>query len=158
MDIEAALRKIADWPTGEGRRTLVLPDDGSGWQSAVTTDHHDAVGCLVWEIEASRKAPPGNDSLEGWAHRAAMRVTSLLERLKVVEVDQQRNEALLRSETPGVPARSESGSSYYEIVLQGTQRASVRRFRGPKSRNRREQVAFALTNEMLARLLADLLS
>src|SRR5262249_22519771 len=97
-------------------------------------------------------APAGN-SLSAWAERVAGRVTGLLEPLKVVEVDAERGEALLRSDQP-----TQRGEKlfYYEVLLQNTTAASVRRYRALPGNGRREQVAFALTKEALAKFVADL--
>src|SRR6516162_347098 len=100
---EAVLEKLAEWKPPSGRQTLNLPDRGSGWAVAVTADRHDELGSLVWELTLRRVRTPaaGAGTLADWAHGAAERVTGLLEPLRVVEIDPQRNEALLRSEEPG---------------------------------------------------------
>jgi hypothetical protein len=154
---ETVLRKLAEWrPAGSGRHVVAVPDAGSGWAVSVTADRCDALGCLVWELDVRRTGlgSSGAAALEARAKRVAQRVTGLLETLKVVEVDAERNEALLRSTEP-----SPRGDrvAYYEALLQGTGRAVVRRFEAPREPgDRREQVAFALTHEVLAKLAADL--
>jgi hypothetical protein len=133
-----------------------LPDAGSGWAVALTVDRHDELGSLVWELTLHRTAALGTSDkgLGDWAHGAAGRVTGLLEPLKVVEVDVERNEAILRSNEP---AHRGEKLFYYEVLLRGTNLASVRRYQAVQQGNgKREQVTFALTNETLAKLLADL--
>jgi hypothetical protein len=150
------LRKLAEWqPPAPGRQTLVIPDEGAGWVVTVTADRRDEVGCLVWEVALQAGSPAGGpDALPAWARRAAERVTCLLEPLEVYEVDGRRGEALLRSETP---AERGDGASYYEVLLTGTGRVTVRRFQSSRQPGqRRQQVAFPMTHEALARLTTDL--
>jgi hypothetical protein len=153
---ETVLQKLADWQPAAGRQTLNLPTARSGWALALTADRHDELGSLVWELLLSRAAAPSpaDNSLAAWADRAAGRVTGLTEPLKVLEVDVVKNEALLRSEEPSHRAEK---VLYYEVLLRGTNSASLRRFQAvPGGSGKREQVAFALTNEALAKLVADL--
>jgi hypothetical protein len=154
---ETVLRKIADWrPAGEKRQALLIPDGGSGWAVEVQADRCDELGCRVWELtlRRNRKVEADSDALQSWADRAARQVTSLLEALRVVEVDSHRNEALLRSTTP---ARRGAMVSYFEVLLRGTKSATLRRFRAHhEPGHRREQVAFPLTHEALAKVVADL--
>jgi hypothetical protein len=65
-----------------------------------------------------------------------------------------RNEGLLRSTAP---SRRGDTLFYYEVLLRGTSGAEVRRYQTKDSSTApREQVAFALTHEVLAKLVADL--
>jgi len=125
---------------------------------SLTADRADELGCLVWEMTLRRSAPlAGADAqaLRAWADRAAGRARGLLETLKVVEVDAERDEAILRSDTPSAKGEDRF---YYEVHLKGTGVVVVRRYRGSLagSNPKREQVAYALTHEALARLAADL--
>jgi hypothetical protein len=147
------LQKLAEWPPASGRRTLNLPAEGS-WAVAVTADRHDELGCLLWELNLHRGGPaPAGSTLSAWAERVAGRATGLLEPLKVVEVDAERGEALLRSDQP-----TQRGEKlyYYEVLLKNTKAALVRRFQALPGNGRRDQVPFALTNEVLAKFVADL--
>jgi hypothetical protein len=151
---ETLLQKLADWHPPAGRQILTLPEAASGWALTVTTDRHDELGSLVWELSLDRSQTPAKASLGDWAIRVASHVTSLLEPLKVLEVDNPRGEALLRSNQPSV--RSEK-LFYYEVLLKNNNRAEIRRYHAAHQRSeRRLQVAFALTNEALAKLVADL--
>ena len=153
---ETLLARLAEWRPGRGRQTLNVPDEGAGWAASVTADRADELGCLVWEMTLRRSAPlPGGDAaaLRAWGDRAAGRARGLLETLKVVEVDAERDEAILRSDTPAAKGEDRF---YYEVHLKGTGVAAVRRYRGTLAVGKREQVAFALTHEALARLAADL--
>jgi len=155
---ETVRRRTAEWrPAGEGRHVFAIPDEGAGWSVAVTADRCDQVGCLIWEVALHSSTPeraPDGKMLTDWAHRAADRVTGLLEGLKVVEIDPTRNEALLRSD---VPAWQGDDVAYYEIILSGAGRATVQRFRGSRQPGqRREQTLFSLTHDALAKLVGDL--
>jgi hypothetical protein len=151
------LEKLAEWRPGRGRHTLGVPDEATGWATAVTADRADELGCLVWEMAVRRSTTlPGGDAraLRAWGDRIAARARGLLEMLKVVEVDAERDEAILRSDTP--TAKGEE-RFYYEVHLKATGSASVRRYHGSLAgQGKREQIAFALTHEALARLADDL--
>lgn len=152
---EAVLQKLADWSPPAGRQTLNLPGESSGWSLRLTADRHDELGTLVWELglERSAAAPPAKNVAD-WAQHVGVRVTGLLEPLKVVEVDTVRDEALLRSQEP---AHRGDKVFYYEVLLRGTRSALVRRYRALAEGNgRREQVVFALTREALAKFVGDL--
>jgi hypothetical protein len=158
MTLEAKLlARLAEWRPGPGRQTLNVPDESSGWAAALTADRCDELGCLVWEMTLRRAAPlAGGDAaaLRAWGDRIAARARGLLESLKVVEVDAERDEAILRSDSP---AAKGDDRFYYEVHLKGAGVAAVRRYRGSLAGNgKREQVAFALTHETLAKLAGDI--
>jgi hypothetical protein len=153
---EALLEKLADWRPPEGRQSLHVADKNSGWSVALTVERADQLGCLVWELSLRKNTPAASDAhtLEAWARRVANRATGLLEALKVVEIDPARAEALLRSESP---AGQGEKVRYYEVVLAGTGAALLRRYSALRTGiGKREQVAFVLTHEALAKLAFDL--
>jgi hypothetical protein len=154
---ETLLAKLAEWRPGRGRQTLNIADPGAGWAVSLTADRADELGCLVWEMTLRRLEPlSGGDAaaLRAWCDRAAGRARGLLETLKVVEVDAERDEAILRSDAPAAKGEDRF---YYEVHLKGKGVANVRRYRGSlAATGKREQIAFALTHEALARLAADL--
>jgi hypothetical protein len=145
------LAKLSDWrPPARGSLTAAA----AGWSVTLTADRADGLGCLVWELALQRTAPAGGGNLRDRAGRVAARALGLVEPLKVVEVDAVRDEALLRSDGP-----SQRGDSlfYYEILLRGTGQALVRRYQAAHDPARkREQVAFALTHEVLGKLVDTL--
>jgi hypothetical protein len=152
---ETLWQKLGSWRPPAGRHDTTVVEENTGWTATVTADRCDELGCLVWDLELRRSqtATPRLD-LQGWAQAIEKRVTGLLETLKVVEIDVVRNEGLLRSK---VPSRRGDSLSYYEILLRGTTGAEVRRYQAKdNSTTPREQVAFALTHEVLARFVADL--
>lgn len=153
MTLDATLlQKLNNWkPTSAGRQALAVNDDGTGWSVVLTADRADEMSCLVWDMTIRRTAGAVSD-LGAWAKAAAAQVTGLLEPLRVVEVDAPRSEAQLRSQQP-----SQRGENrfYYEVLLTGGGQATLRRYQAGES-NRREQVAFPLTHEALAKVAADL--
>lgn len=146
-------QKVSEWRPPGGRQSLTVRDEPSGWSVTVTADRCDALGCLVWELRLHRQTAVPGQTLRAWADGIARRVSGLLESLKVVEVDAERNEALLRSATP---AAKGDQLFYYEVLLKNTTEALVRRYQANGDGNRRAQVAFALTYEALAKFAQDL--
>jgi hypothetical protein len=150
---ERLLEKLGDWRPSEGRQSLRVTDEAAGWTTTLTADRADQLGCLVWEM-ALRKGAPVTLGLDKWAGRVAERATGLLESLKVVEIDASRGEALLRSESP---ANAGEQVAYYEVMLNSAGSASLRRFVAPRTGpGKRDQTAFALTHEAIAKLAFDL--
>jgi hypothetical protein len=147
--------RLSEWrPAGDGRHSWAEAFPAQGWSVRLAADRADSVGCLVWELALTRTAePPAGLTLASWAAGIAGRAGGLMEDLKVVEVDATRDEALLRSDEP--TARGDD-RLYYEVLLNGLTRATVRRYKGSRVGGRREQVAFALTHEVLAKLAGDI--
>jgi hypothetical protein len=147
------LQRLADWRFERGPQALNVVDPGSGWAVALMAECVGQVGCSLLELELR---PPGGlpaGDLAGRANRVASRVTGLLERLRVVEVDAAAGTALLRSDTPST---GDGVLSYYEVLVRGDGSAAVRRYRAPQGGRPRWQVTFALTYEALAKLVRDL--
>ena len=151
---EQVLQKVAEWRLpSKQRQTLTVPLEDSGWTLHLTADRCDEVGCLLWETTLQRISPAADVTLENWARRITAQVHGLLEPLETIEIDSLRNEAQIRSNQP-----SKRGGElfYYEVQLKGNQSATVRRFKATGGKGRREQVAYALTHEVFARLVQDL--
>lgn len=152
---ESLLPKLSEWhPAGTGRHELSATAPDAGWAVHLTADKADTLSCLAWELALARtgEAPAGL-TLRAWAEGVAARATGLLEPLKLLEVDDARGEALLRS---APPAKKGERVTYYEVRLDGLARAVVRRFAATRTASGREQVAFALTHEVLAKLAGDI--
>ena len=147
--------RLASWrPSGDGRHSWRETVPEAGWTVRLAADHTDTVGCLTWELALTRTAePPAGLTLKGWAAGIADRVSGLMEDLKVIEVDETRDEAVLRSDEPTAKG---DDRLYYEVHLRGLTEATVRRFKGSRAAARREQVAFAVTHEVLAKLAGDI--
>jgi hypothetical protein len=153
---ETLQERLASWkPSGEGRHSWSETYAPTGWNVHLTADHNDVVASLVWELTLTRVADaPAGLTLKGWAGQIAGRVSGLMEDLKLIEVDDARQEAVLRSHEP---TRKGDLALYYEVRLYGLTRAVVRRFRADTAAGtRREQVSFPLTHEALAKLAGDI--
>src|SRR5262245_59291953 len=98
MTLASTVReRLSNWLPVAGRQELIVTaDQGS---LILTGDRREELGCLVWEMSGRRQATP-TDTLRAWAERIAGRITGLLEPLKVVEIDLERNEGILRSDKP----------------------------------------------------------
>ena len=147
-------RGLSDWrPTGSGRQTLDVP--AHGWTATVSAESTDTVGCNAWEMILARTGPtPDGQTLAGWADGTAKRVSGLLERLTVIEVDDTHDTATLRSDVP--TARGDS-SGFYEVTLTGTTRASLTRWQADKATGgKRTRVPFPVTHEALAKAAGDI--
>jgi hypothetical protein len=148
---ETLQQKLAEWRPHSSRQVLEVDHPASGWKAAVSAEHADLVGVRLWELRLNRTGPPPGDTLRQRAERIAGRVTGLLEPLRLVEVDLDRSVAQLRSTAPSARGAERS---YYEVLLQGDGTTTVRRFRSASAA--REQIAFSLTHEAIAKLVADL--
>ena len=153
---DSLLESLSDWqPTGDGRHAH--SHSAGDWTVALTADRADSVGCACWELTVSRASvnePKRN--LRQWAERIANRTTGLLESLQVIEVDDDKNEAILRSSKPSKKADI---VRYYEVHLFGIGLATVRRYAANTAAGtRREQVSYVLTNEVIAKLAEDLIA
>jgi hypothetical protein len=146
------LQKLAEWRFDNGRQTLTAADPETGWTAAVVADCGDRVGCRVWELNLTRPETPSSADLKARAERLAGQATGLMEPLRLIEVDAQGDTALLRSASP--QKRGED-LYYYEVLLRSAS-AGVRRYQSSTKSGTREQVAFPLTHEALAKLGADL--
>ena len=144
-------QKLSETPAADTRHELMAVDEIGGWSVHVTANRRDAWVTVAWELSL-RRANTGGD-VGAWAERIAEKANGLLEALHVVEVDAPNHKALLRSNPP-----TEQGEkiSYYEVLLRETSSALVRRFEGTHTNGKRDQVPFVLTNEVLAKFIADL--
>jgi hypothetical protein len=154
---ETLLQKLSEWRPSAGQRSILgVADEGNGWTASLTADRSDELGCLAREFTVRPTQTPALENLDAWSERVAARVTGLLEPLAVHEVDATRGEALVRSHPPG-----QRGDQvfYYEMLLQKTGACTVRRYQADaKTHGKRQQVAFALTHEALAKLARDLVA
>lgn len=153
---ELLLQRLGDWrPSGDGRHSWSEAYPTHGWSIGLAADRTDTVGCLVWELALIRTVDaPDGLTLSAWATGIADRASGLMEDLKLIELDDQRQEALLRSDEPMIRGENRF---YYEIHLRGLSHATVRRYKANRAAGtRREQVAFALTHEVIAKLAGDI--
>lgn len=143
------LERLSEWRPTKGRHDLHVA--AQGWRVTATADRSDELGTLLWELTLQRDGSAETD-VQAWANTVAQRVTGLMEPLKVVEVDTGRKEAQLRSETP---LQRGDKRYYYELMLSGLGAATLRRYQTVPGNSHRDQVTFALTHEVLAKLAGD---
>lgn len=157
MTLDDKLRqKLAEWRPPAGRQELLVSDNDSGWTANLSVDRCDEVGSLIWELHLRPGQRATTGDLARWANQIVTRVTGLLEPLAVVEIDTPGQMAQLRSQKP---LQRGHKLFYYEVLLEGTRAATVRRFEGrPPGTHKRKQIPFALTHEALAKLVHDLIS
>jgi hypothetical protein len=120
------------------------------WTASASTAHRDKVGAEINELTVERN-DKGPGDVKAWADNFASKARGLLEPLKVQEVDRTRDEALVRSSPP---SQDEGKAEYYEVKMQGTQKASVKRYRAEEGK--RQDIPFSLTHEGIGRLVDDL--
>lgn len=92
-------------------------------------------------------------ALRAWADGLCRRITYLLERIGPLEADQTENSVLVRS-TP--PAREPDRVSFYEMLVTGDGALRLRRYVREPSDGDRRQVDLCVTNEVLLRLVRDI--
>ena len=151
---ETLLQNLAEWRFDNGRQTLTVAHPETGWTATVAADCGDRVGCRLWEMNLSRPESVPSADLKTRAKRLAGRATGLMEPLRLIEVDAQGDTALLRS---AAPQKRGDDLFYYEVLLRSAG-AGVRRYQASTKSGTRQQVAFPLTHEALAKLGADLTS
>jgi hypothetical protein len=153
---ETLLQNLARWRPHSPHEVLEVALPDSGWTVALVADTVDALAGKWWEARLARTGPLPERapalSLQQRAEQIAARVTGLLEPLRLVEVDAERGTAQLRSTAP---RHRGDERTYYEVLLQGDSTITVRRL-SARGASPRQQVAFALTHEALAKLIADL--
>jgi hypothetical protein len=145
MIAETLLAKLNEWEAADlGRRELTVALPESPWTVHLTADRADSLSCLLWEVVlTSSEAVDG--SLKARAEALA-KLPGLTEPLKLIEFDDARQVALLRSESP---TKRSSTLAYYELEMTAGRR-TLRRYRASPDQPRRDQIAFPLTNDALA--------
>lgn len=151
---ETVLSKLAEWrPAGTGRHIFRHADAGSGWTISFAVEKADELSCQLSEVTCERAAVKEPD-LKSWANALAQHVTGLMEPLKVVEIDEHRNEAILRSEEPTTRGNRRA---HFELKLHGNCRAVLTRYAAEAApAAQRKSIAFVLTRESLSKLVDDL--
>jgi hypothetical protein len=154
---ETLQQKLSEWrPAGKDRPSTIVELPEYGWSVRFAATKVDTLGSALAEIEAVRATAIADDAtaLEAHARKVAGRVTGLLEPLRLIEVDRNRNIAILRSDAPRTRG---SDVLFYEVCFTGLNRVSVRRFTATKlSPAHREPVEYVLTHEVVGKLVDDL--
>jgi hypothetical protein len=145
-------RNLAEaFAQGRGPLWCTLTDSHSQATIQLELQENDRLGCRLREIRIARNRT-GTD-LAQEAERLAKRVTGLLEKLKIHEIDQGLGIAVLRSDTPAVQGDSRS---YFELTL-SSDRVTLKRWRSSCAISGRTPSDFTITHEALTKLLNDLI-
>lgn len=115
----------------------------------------ESLSCAFRELRISAdelKAAP-LDVLKAWADQLCRKVTYLLEQIGALEADAEAQAVLVRS-TP--PTKDASRTSYYEMFVKAPGVVSLRRYVRDAATGKREAVDLAVTNEVLLRLVRDI--
>lgn len=139
-------------PTGTFPQRVLVRDPSSAATVEMDLNQFDALACQMTMLRVTPDVAV-TAPLKDRAALVAGRVTGLMEKLHVIEVDDARGEALLRSD---VPAAQDHNRFYYEVVLQRKGVATLRRYQGSLVQSERKLVPFAVTRESLSKLVGDL--
>ncbi len=146
---ETLLQRLSELPAAPGPHALTT---AGGAAVTLDAERFDTIAGVYRGVTV---AGPPVESVGAWAAGVAGRVRGLLEDLKVIEVDTTRDAAVLRSAEPAV---SGGVRRYYEVQLDGNGTASVNRYQADRDAGTpREAIGFALTHEVTARLVEDIL-
>jgi DNA helicase HerA-like ATPase len=148
------LQKLADWqPTGKGRQPFDFVDE-SGWKIHMTAERAESLSIELWDVSFTHDAG-FERPLVDLANSVAAKVNSLMEPLRVIEIDADKSEARLRSASPTI---RNGHRGHFEIVVTPV-KAEVRRYRAALDPGaKREPTAFALTHDVLGKLIDDITS
>jgi hypothetical protein len=111
----------------------------------------DRLGCSLARLEM--KPQPGS-RLNLDPAQIEEKITYLEERLKVIEIEEARGKAVLRS---APPQREGKVLSFFEMALDPTEGLSLVRYAYDREQGERSLVSTALTRIALERLLTDLI-
>lgn len=139
-------------PSGAFPQRLLLKDAGVAATIEMEVHSQDALSLQISMLkvfpEAVIKTP-----LRDRANAIAQRATGLMEKLSVIEVDDAQGKALLRSNEP---VTRDVHRLYYELLLEQKGSATLHRYEGSMTHSNRQEKAFTLTREALAKLITDL--
>jgi len=154
IPVDSIFEKLSAWqPYGPGPHSLQIPLPHGTLD--LTAHRADELSCQLngLRITGGTMEPCTATQLTERAVKTAERVTSLLEPLRVYEVDASKSTALLRSSTPTERAGE---LFYYELTLTGLHSADLKRFKANKSNADRAPVPFVLTHEAVTKVVEDL--
>lgn len=136
------------------RPQTISVEDGRGARAEAEVEANDALSCRLRGLRV-QQSQQKREPLPEWARRVARQASGLLEPLAVHEIDLQRGEARLRSQTP---RRKGEEVHYYEAVLDASGQASLHRYRATHDPHQpRQPVPFTLTHEAVGKLVDDFL-
>lgn len=115
----------------------------------------DSLSCSFRELRVSAEEMKGvsSDSLKAWADQLCARVNYLLEPLRPIETDPEAQAVLVRSSPPRT---EDSRISYYEMLVKSPGVVALRRYVAESTSACRNSADIAITNEVLVRLVRDI--
>jgi hypothetical protein len=127
---------------------------GSGWNLQIDIERIESLGGSYPSLTLANEASSGK-SLASWANDIVSKSIGLREPLKVLEIDTNRNRALLRSAVPSV---RKDEVSYYELILNGSNEANLKRYAFERNQDRkRSAVPMVLTHEVLENFVSAII-
>jgi hypothetical protein len=108
---------------------------------------------LLARLQAPPADKPIKEILLRQAREIEQRIFYLLENLRLVELDETKGIAQIRSTAPH---RKGDEKFYYEILLQNGDKVTFTRYRQPQQAEKRDIVPSHLTQETFERLIDDL--
>ena len=139
-------------PSGAFPQRLLMRDPSVAATIEMDVHKLDSLSIQLSMLRVSPEAP-SKVALKDKAADLAQRITGLLEKLSVIEIDDDRGEALLRSNSPVV---NDEQRLYYELIAQRQGTTTLNRYQGSMLRSNRKEVPFILTREAMAKLITDL--
>jgi hypothetical protein len=145
-------RKIAGRKEGEG--AVEIRRRRGPWTLRLRVADADRLGVLLDEAELAREGPAEPGDLERQAKGLHEELRSYGERMALLEIEEARGRAILRSATPLLLPEA---IEYDEAELEGGRRVVVRRYRFDRPSGERRPVPANLGAEALPRLARELL-
>jgi len=113
------------------------------------------VECEGFDFTVADRSDLSIDELKAWGGRVASRLTYLMEPLSILEADPVGGEVVLRSQSP---TPRDGRRSYYEAHLRKTGVLRFDRVTYDEAARKRRPVSCKFTNEVLERLVDDLVA
>ncbi len=139
-----------------------VEEERDGVRAFVEFDDVDKIGTRLRHLHVEGVKPFANaefdaDRLRRQAAEIVRRVTYLTEQIELIELDQHTGKAQLRSKQP---QREKERTSFYEILLDGNHKLSLRRyeFSNQTTASRRVGITFEMTHYIFNRLVSDLVA
>ena len=145
-------RKLAEWRPDTANPTLSLTDPEGGWSVTLDAEAVESIGSRLRRVSVRPVGATVTAPLRDQAGRLAREVTSLLEPLRVVEVDDGHAVAQLRSVSP---SQRDGAARYYEVTRHADGTTHLSRYETRPTEGKRQTIPFNLTHEALAKVVGD---
>jgi len=146
----------------EGGHHSRVEEERDGVRVFVEFDDVDKIGVRLRRLHVESVKPFVDaaldaDRLRRQADEIVRRVSYLTEQIELIELDKRTGKAQLRSK---LPQRENERASFYEILLDGNYKLSLRRyeFSAEAPASRRIGIAFEMTHDIFNRLVSDLVA